>query len=544
MSIATEIQRIQGAKDSIKSSIENKGVTVPSDAKLDDYPSYIDSIQGGGGVSGAENLVNPQFDEWGQLKGDVVFKDSVTNLGKSYYFYGNENLRSVKGDGVTTFGGYNVFTNCYYMNSIDFPNCEKANFEGETFAHMDLLTSGGGVINFPKVKDLTVGTYSLMNVKATLNIPSDLERLSLANYAFGGYDFNFFERINFNSLKKIKLTQDWWNTNAQIVWPERLEFDSLEEIENDSYEFIPYYTDLKALVFGENLTYIGGYSIGVNDFALYFKSKTPPTLRQGYESVTFNRRDNFKIYVPCESLAAYRGAWSEYADIIEGYDFENDTPNCDGGGGGGGLLTDFIFNYNAKDYDSSTKTIAKTDGQALNIDAVFTKGTPTVRDNYLVVSGSEVNLNPDGSNASLFNWNASSPNMTFVFKGMGALSGNDGVLYSNAWSGRNFYLSLYSTSIQLRDSGNGITISNSVSNSTANIVSVTVEGLTYKVKNHTTNQEWSGSLNGYGQDQTKGGALFYNIMTSNYFNGTFYWMYMAKRVLSDDEIQDVITFNE
>ena len=50
MSIASEIQRLQTAKTNIKTSIENKGVTVPSSALLDTYSTYIDQISGGGEV--------------------------------------------------------------------------------------------------------------------------------------------------------------------------------------------------------------------------------------------------------------------------------------------------------------------------------------------------------------------------------------------------------------------------------------------------------------------------------------------------------------
>lgn len=48
MSIATEITRLQTAKSDIKSSIEAKGVTVPSSALIDDYADYIDNIEQGG----------------------------------------------------------------------------------------------------------------------------------------------------------------------------------------------------------------------------------------------------------------------------------------------------------------------------------------------------------------------------------------------------------------------------------------------------------------------------------------------------------------
>lgn len=49
MSIASEITRLQGAKSDLKTSIENKGVTVPSATLIDGYASLVDQISGGGG---------------------------------------------------------------------------------------------------------------------------------------------------------------------------------------------------------------------------------------------------------------------------------------------------------------------------------------------------------------------------------------------------------------------------------------------------------------------------------------------------------------
>ena len=46
MSIASEIARLQTAKANLKTSIENKGVTVSASATLDDYPAYVDAING------------------------------------------------------------------------------------------------------------------------------------------------------------------------------------------------------------------------------------------------------------------------------------------------------------------------------------------------------------------------------------------------------------------------------------------------------------------------------------------------------------------
>jgi len=46
--IADELNRIKNAKTAIKTSIENKGVTVPDGTLIDTYPSLIDSIPTGG----------------------------------------------------------------------------------------------------------------------------------------------------------------------------------------------------------------------------------------------------------------------------------------------------------------------------------------------------------------------------------------------------------------------------------------------------------------------------------------------------------------
>lgn len=45
MTIASQITRLQWAKSSIKTSIQNKWVTVPNNAKIDTYASYIDQIE-------------------------------------------------------------------------------------------------------------------------------------------------------------------------------------------------------------------------------------------------------------------------------------------------------------------------------------------------------------------------------------------------------------------------------------------------------------------------------------------------------------------
>ena len=75
MSIEYEIIRLQNAKASIKTAIENNGVEVGDNVKLDGYAELIDSITVGSGDG--EEHINPDF------------YNLRTNNGKnySYLFY-------------------------------------------------------------------------------------------------------------------------------------------------------------------------------------------------------------------------------------------------------------------------------------------------------------------------------------------------------------------------------------------------------------------------------------------------------------------------
>ena len=83
MSIASEIERLQTAKASLKTSIEGKGVTVPEGATLDDYPALVDSISGGGGnytIASGNSVQSPGFHK---------FVNSFAESGQSITVEGN-----------------------------------------------------------------------------------------------------------------------------------------------------------------------------------------------------------------------------------------------------------------------------------------------------------------------------------------------------------------------------------------------------------------------------------------------------------------------
>ena len=49
MSIPSEVQRLETAKEALASAITGKGVTVPDGTKLDGYAALVEQIQAGGG---------------------------------------------------------------------------------------------------------------------------------------------------------------------------------------------------------------------------------------------------------------------------------------------------------------------------------------------------------------------------------------------------------------------------------------------------------------------------------------------------------------
>ena len=82
MSIASEITRLQTAKADIKSSIEAKGVTVPSNASIDTYDTYIDQIPSGGAGGPdftTQAKVENQYISYASGSGGTRYKVTMSN---------------------------------------------------------------------------------------------------------------------------------------------------------------------------------------------------------------------------------------------------------------------------------------------------------------------------------------------------------------------------------------------------------------------------------------------------------------------------------
>ena len=69
MSIQSELTRLTNAKAAIKTAIESKGVTVPSDTLLDGMAALIESIEAGGGTISGKKFIS----------GEITFSETPTS---------------------------------------------------------------------------------------------------------------------------------------------------------------------------------------------------------------------------------------------------------------------------------------------------------------------------------------------------------------------------------------------------------------------------------------------------------------------------------
>lgn len=115
MSVASEISRLQQAKADIKTAIEGKGVTVPSNATLDEYADLVDSISGSGDTTDYKALWIARLK--GTLSGEVIIPEEVTSLVNQALSY-NVGITSLKTI-ATSVIGESIFNNTTHLTVVD-----------------------------------------------------------------------------------------------------------------------------------------------------------------------------------------------------------------------------------------------------------------------------------------------------------------------------------------------------------------------------------------------------------------------------------------
>ena len=287
---------------------------------------------------------------------------SVTSTPNSY-FEGCSLMESITLPKETTSMGWNLFGSCKKLSSINIPEgvtvISPRTFEGcSGLSHVSIPQSVTEIgsnafrgcsslvsIDIPKgVKSIGVAVFWGCSSLKNVNLPeglliiesglfescSNLEEIYIPN------SVNTIENDAFNGCKSLK-TIDLPSKIMEIPSAAFADCSSLLSIvipENvviigsDAFEGC---SSLLSIVIPENVGTIGSSAFeGCSSLSsIYVRAGTPPTLTKDWLFNTAKQFDNNapsrKIYVPIDVVDIYTTAevWSEYADDIVGYNYEN-----------------------------------------------------------------------------------------------------------------------------------------------------------------------------------------------------------------------------
>ena len=284
----------------------------------------------------------------------------------------------------------------------------------------------------------------------------------------------------------------------------------------------------------------------VNDISQYqeteFVDVYDKATEKWYKLNNLNQYELYGVYGSGRTITYYEGKLT----IDDDYEYQysgSSWVNVGEVSGSTASLPDvpFSVNFNAKNYDAITKTLAKTSGQLVDVDAVITAGTPTVNDGYLTIfSGTRATIS---GYQTYFNRDNNNPNLTIISKQR--TDGNYCHMFANRDSNYNWMYRCYSNKLTLHggsETGQIAVTTQPVIESVR--VNNTSPMLTYN--NYTNNTTSSSPSFSYGSTNSGNFALFqgYATSTGEYFVGDFYWVYMSQNTLTDDQVQQVIEYNE
>jgi len=141
MSVADKITRLQNAKASIKTAIENKGVVV-GDGTIDTYASKIDEITVGGGSSGGNSITDEELAYYQEIEASYLSRIN-DSLGA--------NVTTLP-EGITVLDNY-AFYGCSKIALTSIPNTVK---EIDNFAFYNC--TGLSITKLPTVLEKIGGT--------------------------------------------------------------------------------------------------------------------------------------------------------------------------------------------------------------------------------------------------------------------------------------------------------------------------------------------------------------------------------------------------
>ena len=211
------------------------------------------------------------------------------------------------------------------------------------------------------------------------------------------------------------------------------------------------------------------------------------------------------------------------------------------------LPADFVFNFNARDYNPQTRTIPAENG-ALETNAFILGADPVAvgTDSLTIDSYNNNSMIAATSTGKYGLYSIDGTNnrtATWIFKYSRSGDGDNCHFLSNRESDYNWMVRPYGDMIKLHDSAeeNGCPVSTYPCTA---VIRIADDGTT-TIQNLTDATACTPYTFNYGR--TNATPMFFSGYYSDrgeWFQGIFYWCFFANRCLTDDEVTQVIDYNE
>ena len=248
--------------------------------------------------------------------GVMTFDDDVTMIGMNAFSFCDSLTSITIPDSVTEIG-LNAFADCDSLTSVNIPD-SVTTIGGAAFNCCYSLTS----ITIPDSVTI-IGISAFAGCDSLTSVTIGDSVTTIGNEAF----------YKCTSLKEFK--GKFADDNGRILVidgvliafaPAGITEYNIPDSVTTIGDYVFYKcTSLTSVNIPDSVTSIGNYAFDdcSSLTSVYCKATTPPAL--GHPNVFDYNGSGRKIYVPAESVEAYKSAthWSEYADAIVGYNFKN-----------------------------------------------------------------------------------------------------------------------------------------------------------------------------------------------------------------------------
>lgn len=204
-----------------------------------------------------------------------------------------------------------------------------------------------------------------------------------------------------------------------------------------------------------------------------------------------------------------------------------------------------MFNYNAREYNSSTWTFPKTQGQLFDEDLVLNTYPYAVYEDYVDFDGNHnaIMQKQYGGAANPFNRDSSNKSFTFIYKTSDFISGSQN-LFANRGGGYNYMV----RGNMFHTSQSGFLGLDPNTHPQICLIRIYSDGKSErKFLDSSGNvlKSTSASSVTYGNaSDAIGFFVGYGTTITEQFGAKFYWMYCSLETLTDAEVKKVIAYNE